>query len=587
MAKAFSIRDFMQDTRQQDSNSDVYEKVSVYDIGLNPKNEYTMSEIEKIKDSIYALGGVQQNVVLIRCPDGADHKYLALDGHRRLTASRELVAEGHGEFEFVPAVIKGRIEPDAEEAMLIMMNSTQRNKTDWERVMEHMRLKEIIPKLKKRRGLDGRTRDIEADMLGVSQTQVAVYNTIGTRLNSDLMEMFRLGSIGISLAYEAAKQEINIQEQVADLARRNGSVTEEDIKQISGSRVCDGQLELSDTIPSKNVSESDTSGESGKIETPGKDKADPPTDDEILCLYNHIIKEYDGDRKNLANNLKEILGRRYSEFHCSEYSYQFSPKGVKIDFANYTTSYAELVRRINTFVPREKNVSESDTSGETVDKPVPDLEATENVPESGTSDEIKGGSIPDPKEEKRIYYTSNKDNIDDAIYHIFRMDDFPEDKLRELTNCFAKAVNFYSSAAVDAADIFNEMLPYEGRIVKVRYFSGYRIDYILTGEAYVIPTSCFWEGFIREFETDWKKNGITEAAGSDADAELSAATDSGERKLRLRGGYEPCMVDYQISKYEEYLIMSLRESRAKQIHEYNCLLDALYLLKERLAHGAP
>lgn len=39
MAKAFSIRDFMQDARQQDSDSDMYEKVSVYDIGLNPKNE--------------------------------------------------------------------------------------------------------------------------------------------------------------------------------------------------------------------------------------------------------------------------------------------------------------------------------------------------------------------------------------------------------------------------------------------------------------------------------------------------------------------------------------------------------------------
>lgn len=454
MAKAFSIRDFMQDARQQDSDSDVYERVSVYDIGMNPKNEYTMSEIEKIKDSIYALGGVQQNVVLIRCPDGADHKYLALDGHRRLTASRELVVEGHGEFEFIPAVIKGQIEPDTEEAMLIMMNSTQRNKTDWERVMEHMRLKEIIPKLKKRKGLDGRTRDIEADMLGVSQTQVGVYNTIGTRLNDDLMEMFRLGSIGISLAYEAAKQESSIQEQVADLARRKGSVTEEDIKQLSGSRVCDRQLELSDAI--KNMSESDTSEESGKIETPGmetqcdaKNKADPPTDDEILCLYNHIIKEYDGDRKNLANNLKEILGRQYSGFHCSEYSYQFSPKGIKIDFSNYTTSYAELVRRINALVPREKNVSESDTFE------VPQMER-ENI---------------------------NKNVVEG---------DMPE----------------------------------------------------------------------------------------------ASVENKGERRdVKIRGGYEPILIEDLIKEYKSYLRMSMDENRDKQICKYNCLLDALELLRKKLVQG--
>lgn len=262
MAKAFSIRDFMQDTRQQDSDSDVYERVSVYDIGMNPRNEYTMSEIEKIKDSIYALGGVQQNVVLVKCSDGTDHKYLALDGHRRLTASRELVEEGYAEFEFVPAVIKGQIDNDMEAAMLVMMNSTQRNKTDWERVMEHMRLKEIIPKLKKRQGIDGRVRDIETDMLGVSRGQISIYNTIGTRLNAELMKLFENGRIGISLAHEAAKLEPELQEQLAEIAHGSGNICDEDVKRIAGSRPCDGQSKIPGSS-GKNVPESGTSDETG------------------------------------------------------------------------------------------------------------------------------------------------------------------------------------------------------------------------------------------------------------------------------------------------------------------------------------
>lgn len=270
MAKAFSIRDFMRDDfRQQDSESDVYKRVSVYDVASNPENNYSLSEIEKMKDSIFALGGVQQNIVVVEFPDGVgdNHKYLALDGHRRLLASRELVEEGRDEFEFIPAVIKGKLEAGMDEAVLIMMNSTQRNKTDWEKVMEHMKLKEIIPKLKKRQGIDGRTRDIEADMLGVSRTQVNIYNTIGTRLSEDLMEMFRIGSIGISLAYEAAKQDACIQDQIVELINQKGSIGEEDIRQLSGSRVCDGQQELPDMIPSKNVSDSDTFKESKQIET--------------------------------------------------------------------------------------------------------------------------------------------------------------------------------------------------------------------------------------------------------------------------------------------------------------------------------
>lgn len=260
MAKAFSIRDYIYDNvRQQDS--DAYEKVSIYDIESNPDNDYELSEIEKMKDSIFALGGVQQNIVLVKCPENADHKYLALDGHRRLAASRGLVEEGYKEFEFIPAVIKGQIDNGMDMAVLVMMNSTQRNKTDWERVMEHMKLKEIIPMLKKRQGIDGRTRDIEADMLGVSQTQIGVYNMIGTRLNADLMEMFRIGRIGISLAYACAKQELYIQDKLVDLASKKGSITEEDIKQLSGSRECKEPQKMPTTkFAKENVSDSDTSG---------------------------------------------------------------------------------------------------------------------------------------------------------------------------------------------------------------------------------------------------------------------------------------------------------------------------------------
>nr|MDE7478232.1 hypothetical protein [Lachnospiraceae bacterium] len=154
------------------------------------------------------------------------------------------VAEGYSQFEFVPAVIKGQIDADTEDAMLIMMNSTQRNKTDWEKVMEHMKLKEIIPKLKKRQGLDGRTRDIEADMLGVSRGQISIYNTIGTRLDAELMKLFKDGGIGISLAHEAAQLGPELQQKLVDVMLDKGSFTEEDIRLLVSSRPMDGQMKL-------------------------------------------------------------------------------------------------------------------------------------------------------------------------------------------------------------------------------------------------------------------------------------------------------------------------------------------------------
>ncbi len=293
-----------------------------------------------------------------------------------------------------------------DEAVLIMMNSTQRNKTDWEKVMEHMKLKEIIPGLKKRNGIDGRTRDIEAEMLGVSRGQVSIYNTIGTRLDVELMQLFKDGGIGISLAHAAAQIEPELQRCLAGIAKEKGGFDEEDIRMLTDSHPMDGQ-QVFEIDRDVNVPDSDTfeEPEPAGIKTPdtegqcgaGKKNA-PPTDEEIIGLYRHMVEEHDGDRQNLAGILKEKLGRRYTGLHCSEYSYSFSPKGVKIGDSDYTMSYAELVRRLNVLVPVKGNVPESGTSGEAQADASAD---GKNVPDSGTcsetlaaaDDENKGQAI--------------------------------------------------------------------------------------------------------------------------------------------------------------------------------------------------
>ena len=119
MAKAFSIRDFMEDARQQGDDSDIYEKVSVFDIQPNEDNFYKISNIEQLKNSIFSMGGVQQNLLLVKQPVNEKYKYKAVAGHRRIRACIELVQEGNKEFEYVPAVIKENIDNDTEDMLLI------------------------------------------------------------------------------------------------------------------------------------------------------------------------------------------------------------------------------------------------------------------------------------------------------------------------------------------------------------------------------------------------------------------------------------------------------------------------------------
>ena len=164
----FNLMDYMSDVSTAVLEApEQIEQVSIFDIEPNEDNFYSMSGMEHLKDSIVALGGVQQNLVLVRLPKGSRYKYKALAGHRRRLACEELVKEGYEEYEQVPALIKGDMDDVSEDAILVMTNSTQRELTDYEKVMQHMKLKKILPKIKKRHQLDGRIRELEADYLNV------------------------------------------------------------------------------------------------------------------------------------------------------------------------------------------------------------------------------------------------------------------------------------------------------------------------------------------------------------------------------------------------------------------------------------
>lgn len=280
MARKFSIADIMSEMSQEQvsretKNSKDVQMVSIFDIKPNDDNFYELSGIEQLKNSIYAMGGVQQNLLLVPLAQ-SEYRYELIAGHRRHRACRELYDEGHTEFEFVPAIIRENVDADMEQALLVMTNSTQRELTDWEKVMQHMQLKDIIPKLKKRKGLDGKVRELEADYLGVSEAQIAIYNTIGTKLNNVCMKKFKAGDIGISLAYEIAKADDRVQKTIEnEMEIRPEHVTEEFIKNLINKQPMKGQMELkSEQVPvPEKVSESDTfvkKDKPGQIPVPEK-----------------------------------------------------------------------------------------------------------------------------------------------------------------------------------------------------------------------------------------------------------------------------------------------------------------------------
>lgn len=280
MAKKFTLADMLDEAgleqaeKTSKSIMDV-QMVSIFDMCPHPDNFYKPTNLEQLKNSIYADGRVRQNLELIPAHD-QKYKYWIHTGHRRYYACKELYEEGHSEFEFVPAVVLKEMSPEEELASIVMTNSTQRELTDWEKVMQHMAYKKFLPVLKKRKGLDGKVRELEADFLNVSEAQIAIYNTIGTRLNPVCMKKFENGEIGISLAYEIAKADDRVQKTIEnEMEIRPEHVTEAFIKNLINKQPINGQIKLeTEQIPEpKKVSESDTfvkKDESGQIPEPVK-----------------------------------------------------------------------------------------------------------------------------------------------------------------------------------------------------------------------------------------------------------------------------------------------------------------------------
>ena len=180
-------------------------------------NNYSMDSIKELAQMIVLAGGVKQNLLARKkTPD----EYELIAGHRRRQAVKYLVEElGHEEYAMLPV----HVERDGDlmsEVNLILTNCGARNRSDWERMMEVTRLTELLKAMQTGNqeqqdrfrewiglepGLSGRElRKLVAELTGMSETKVAQLNHINNSLAPEMMDKFQAGTIGVSVANEAA-----------------------------------------------------------------------------------------------------------------------------------------------------------------------------------------------------------------------------------------------------------------------------------------------------------------------------------------------------------------------------------------------
>lgn len=201
--------------------------LNVHDLIPSKENFYSVDDIAELKDSI-EMFGVKQNLTVKRLEGG---KYMVIAGHRRRLASLSLVEEGKKEFEFIPCAIETELDQIKEQLLLITTNATARQLTDWEKTQQAEKMRELLEEYKKNEKLPGRMRELIAQALKTSSSQIGRMESISKNLSPEFKEEFKDQKINISTAYELSTLPEEAQQQVFAEYEESGNLSIKDVKE--------------------------------------------------------------------------------------------------------------------------------------------------------------------------------------------------------------------------------------------------------------------------------------------------------------------------------------------------------------------
>ena len=222
------------------------------EIYKNPKNEYSISDIENLADLIYVMGLREPLGVK---PEGSGYKLI--EGERRLTAIDKLIADGKWEGD-IPCIIREKelkvnldILSDEEKEILEIAgtNAGQRKYSEADYLFEVEKLEPIYKKLKASgigeftyesdtgekitQSLTGKkSRELLAERLNVSPAQVGKISKVANSGTEELKEAVKDGTANIAVAAEIAAMEKEDQKRLIEQHQKeNGkAISKKDVE---------------------------------------------------------------------------------------------------------------------------------------------------------------------------------------------------------------------------------------------------------------------------------------------------------------------------------------------------------------------
>lgn len=292
------------------SNEFKVQLISVKKLIPSKDNFYDTSNIADLKDAIEVLGGIKQNLI-VKPIIGTD-QYTIIAGHRRSRACSELVTEGKGQYEFVPCEVESNIDEIKEKIMLIYTNSTTRELSTWEKVEQLNQLKALLTEYKRTHELPGRVRELLAEALNVSTSQVARMESINNNLLPELKEELKNNKINFSAASELARLSAPDQMAVYEQHQQTGVTdlkTVREQKEKAQTPILESERIVNPTIEALLLVKGLLMKESGK---PLKGTSSPASGIEI-AINNEYRRIMAQQAKEIQNQLDELKGSNVFE----------------------------------------------------------------------------------------------------------------------------------------------------------------------------------------------------------------------------------------------------------------------------------
>lgn len=232
---AFDIKDFLNTESKKEMADDfVLKKIPAEKLHPSDKNFYEMDpvEIEALKETI-ELVGVQENLVVKKISAGENAgDYEIIAGHKRHRAVTELLAEGKEVSRLLPCKVESDADGVKNELILIFTNSTQRERSDYCKMQEIQRVRELLEEYAKYNDMPGRKRDVIAGILNTSKSTIGRLDNIRRNIIPDFLEEYKAGKISTTAANEIAGATPEEQHQLLEKYKETGSIKAKEAAQI-------------------------------------------------------------------------------------------------------------------------------------------------------------------------------------------------------------------------------------------------------------------------------------------------------------------------------------------------------------------